>query len=71
MPLPLRGISFFRNVKIAIVSKMAVLLTNPYVKKCFSREFVSEVPVFWQKSPAEISNRKLTYSAGGGVINVC
>ncbi|MDH6312770.1 hypothetical protein M2137_001545 [Parabacteroides sp. PFB2-10] len=47
------------NVKISIVSKMGVLLTNPYVKKCFSREFVSEVPLFCAQSRAEITNRKL------------
>ncbi|MDH6314279.1 hypothetical protein M2137_003079, partial [Parabacteroides sp. PFB2-10] len=35
---------------------------NPYVKKCFSREFVSEVPLFCAQSPAEITNRKFGVS---------
>ncbi|MDH6313184.1 hypothetical protein M2137_001971 [Parabacteroides sp. PFB2-10] len=38
---------------------MPILLTIPYVKKCFSREFVSEVLLFCAQSPAEITNRKL------------
>ncbi|MDH6313298.1 hypothetical protein M2137_002088 [Parabacteroides sp. PFB2-10] len=44
---------------MSIVSKKPILLTNPYVKKCFSREFVSKVPLFCAQSPAEITNRKL------------
>ncbi|MDH6312538.1 hypothetical protein M2137_001309 [Parabacteroides sp. PFB2-10] len=58
MGSPIVGLNA-RNVKIAIVSKTGVLLTNPYVKKCFSREFVSEVLPFCAQSPAEITNRKL------------
>ncbi|MDH6312922.1 hypothetical protein M2137_001707 [Parabacteroides sp. PFB2-10] len=54
-----RGDLFSRIVKNSIVSKTPVLLTNPYVKKCFSREFVFEVPLFYAQSPSEITNRKL------------
>ncbi|MDH6312225.1 hypothetical protein M2137_000995 [Parabacteroides sp. PFB2-10] len=49
------------NVKISIVSKMIILLTISYVKKCFSREFVSKVPLFCAQSRAEITNRKLGF----------
>ncbi|MDH6313409.1 hypothetical protein M2137_002199 [Parabacteroides sp. PFB2-10] len=38
---------------------MAVFVTNPYVKKCFSREFVKKVPPFCAQTPAKITNRKL------------
>ncbi|MDH6313558.1 hypothetical protein M2137_002348 [Parabacteroides sp. PFB2-10] len=55
-------------VKISIVSKTAVLLTNPYVKKCFSREFVSKVPLFHTQSPTEITNRKLGVSSEMGKL---
>ncbi|MDH6311798.1 hypothetical protein M2137_000557 [Parabacteroides sp. PFB2-10] len=41
---------------------MKVLLTNPYVKKCFSQEFVFKVPLFCAQSPSEITNRKLDVS---------
>ncbi|MDH6311361.1 hypothetical protein M2137_000111 [Parabacteroides sp. PFB2-10] len=43
---------------MAIVSKKAVLLTNPYVKKCFSREFAKILPPFCAQTPAKITNRK-------------
>ncbi|MDH6312141.1 hypothetical protein M2137_000904 [Parabacteroides sp. PFB2-10] len=46
-----------------IVSKTPVLLTIPYVKKCFSREFVFKLPLFCAQSPAEITNRKLGVSS--------
>ncbi|MDH6313110.1 hypothetical protein M2137_001897 [Parabacteroides sp. PFB2-10] len=64
MPTYRMSLSFFsENVKISIVSKTTILLTNPYVKKCFSREFVSKVPLFCAKTPAEITNRKLGVSS--------
>ncbi|MDH6312975.1 hypothetical protein M2137_001760 [Parabacteroides sp. PFB2-10] len=49
---------------------MAVLLTNPYVKKCFSREFVSKVPPFCAQSPSEITNRKLGVSLEMGKLTL-
>ncbi|MDH6312891.1 hypothetical protein M2137_001676 [Parabacteroides sp. PFB2-10] len=47
---------------------MDVLLTIPYVKKCFSREFVSKLPLFCAQTPAEITNRKFGVSSKTGIL---
>ncbi|MDH6312721.1 hypothetical protein M2137_001496 [Parabacteroides sp. PFB2-10] len=49
---------------------MTVLLTIPYVKKCFSREFVSEVPLFCAQSRAGITNRKLEVLSEIGKLTI-
>lgn len=38
---------------------MPVFVTNRYVKKCFSRDFLKILLLFWRKSLAKITNRKL------------
>ncbi|MDH6313972.1 hypothetical protein M2137_002765 [Parabacteroides sp. PFB2-10] len=54
-----------------IVSKTAVLLTDPYVKKCFSREFAKILPPFCAQSPSEITNRKLGVLSEMDDFNIC
>ncbi|MDL2208342.1 hypothetical protein LJB97_01835 [Parabacteroides sp. OttesenSCG-928-O15] len=66
--VPLVSPNKFRNVKIAIVSKTAILLTIPYVKKCFSWEFAKILLPFCAQSPAEITNRKLGVSSEMGIL---